>query len=96
MPAFGLAFFMVELPAAGRAAAARRTTPPLNPPPLEPPPEEDEEEPFLEALSLLSFLYLARNFLFTRSQKISRGTIAKGVNILQATIKFVHAPGSAT
>lgn len=29
--------------------------PPPEPPPLEPPPEEDEEEPFLEALSLLSF-----------------------------------------
>lgn len=58
---------MVELPATGRAATARRTAPPLKPPPepppLEPPPEEDEEEPFLEALSLPSFLYLARSFI---------------------------------
>ena len=59
-------------------------------------PEEDEEEPFLEALSLLSFLYLARSFLLTISQKITSGTIAKGVSIPQATIKFVHGPGSAT
>ena len=59
-------------------------------------PEEDEEEPFLEALSLLSFLYLARSFLLTISQKTTSGTIAKGVNIPQATIKLVHGPGSAT
>lgn len=100
MPAFGLAFLWLSYQRPDAPPPPEEPPPPLKPPPepppLEPPPEEDEEEPFLEALSLPSFLYLARSFLLTISQKISSGTMAKGVSIPQATIKLVHGPGSAT
>lgn len=67
MPAFGLAFLWLSYQRPDAPPPPEEPPPPLKPPPepppLEPPPEEDEEEPFLEALSLPSFLYLARSFI---------------------------------